>query len=406
MADGSGARPMGGVKVVELSHLIAGPYCCQLLAEEGADVIKVEPPGGELARQREPMRREAGERMSSFFAGLNRGKRSIVLDLKTEAGQTVFHRLLVDADVFVTNMRAAALTRLGIHPDDLHKKYPRLIIANISGFGLSNAGAFADRAGLAMTGEALSGATGMTRDRTGRPVWCGYALGDVACAMTAHSAVLLALRLQERTGAGRVLDLTLPESLLPMLSVALARIQMANEEASLAAGGNNFHGVPYGVFNARDGAITLGVNSDALWKRFICGIGRPELADDPRYALYLDRVRHQAEVVEMTEAFTSQHTRAELTEIFQKADVPAAAILSLDEVLADEYYVRRGSFRAVGDGMGGTLRLPGDPTGFDNRDEPSELPLLGAHRDAILEQYGIDDTGRDALARQGAFGPV
>ncbi|MBN9889342.1 CaiB/BaiF CoA transferase family protein [Salipiger abyssi] len=398
--------PLEGVKVLELSHLIAGPYCCQLLAEEGAEVIKVEPPKGELARLREPMRRGARGHMSSFYAALNRDKKSLALDLKSEAGIEVFHELLGQVDVLVTNMRAAALERLGLHPAELHKRYPRLIIANISGFGLENAGEFGDRAGLAMTGEAMSGSTGMTRDREGRPVWCGYALGDVATGMTAHSAILLGLRNQERLGKGRLIDLTLPESLLPMLSVALARIQMADEKINQTAGGNNFHGVPYGVFTAKDGAITLGVNSDALWKKFARGIGRPELADDPRYALYLDRVKHQPEVLKLTEAFTSQHTRDELTEIFGKADVPVAGILSLKEVLESDYYVLRGSFREVQDGLGGTIRLPGDPTGFDDRGKPSVLPLLGEHNDTILTEYGFGAETRARLARAGAFGAV
>ncbi len=398
--------PLSGVRVLELSHLIAGPHCCQLMAEEGADVIKVEPPGGELARSREPMRGTGDRRVAAFFAALNRGKRSLALDLKSEAGRAVFRRLLAETDVFVTNLRAAALERLGFHPETLRRDYPRLIVACISGFGLKNAGDFADRAGLAMVGEALSGTTGLSRDHDGNPVWCGFALGDVAAGMTAHSAILLALRQQERFGTGRLIDLTLPECLLPMVSVALARIQVADAEVTSFAGSNNFHGIPYGAFPASDGSVNLGVNSDALWKKFARGIGRPELADDPRYATYPERARRQAEVHELTEAFTRRHTREELTAILQRADVPVASILSLQEVLDSDYYAARGAFCEVDDGIGGTLRLPRDPCGFDLDPARLSLPRLGQHGTEILTDCGYGPEDRARLAREGAFGPA
>ena len=404
MAENSEHLPLEGVKVLELSHLIAGPYCCQLLAEEGADVVKVEPPGGELSRLREPMRRNGEDTVSGHFGGLNRGKRSIALDLKTEAGREVFRKLLAETDVFVTNIRAGGLERLGFHPEKLHADYPRLIIANISGFGLKNAGEYADRAGLAMVGEALSGTTGMTRDHEGNPVWCGFALGDIATGMTAHAGILASLRLQERYGKGTLLDLTLPECLLPMVSVALARIQIADAKLTAFAGSNNFHGVPYGVFKASDGYVNLGVNTDGLWKKFARGIGRPELADDPRYALYVERAKRQAEVHHLTEEFTGKHTREELTALLDKADVPIAAIYSLEEVMALDYYKQRGSFREVDDGLGGHLSLPIDPCRFDTRTEIPALPRLGQHKDEILAQCGFDPAEQARLAQAGAFG--
>lgn len=403
MADSVGSLPLNGIKVLELSHLIAGPYCCQLLAEEGANVIKVEPPGGEVARSREPLRGNGPDTVSAFFGALNRGKRSIVLNLKSGAGREVFEKLLLDADVFVTNMRARALDRLGIHPDSLREKYPRLIVAHISGFGLRNAGDYADRPGLAMVGEALSGTTGLTRDHEGNPVWCGFALGDIASAMTAHAAILLALRQQERFGVGRLIDLTLPECLLPMVAVALARIQVADMELSKFAGSNNFHGVPYGAFKARDGYVNLGVNSDGLWQRFTRAIGRPELADDPRYATYLERAKRQAELHALTEEFTTAHTRDELTEVFLAADVPMASILNLTEVLSQPYFKERGAFREVDDGIGGRLMLPIDPARFDTRTNPPAVPRVGQHRDEVLKEHGLADEA-PRLEREGAFG--
>lgn len=376
-----------------------------LLAGEGAQVIKIEPPQGELSRVREPMRRTGSGEMSAFFGALNRGKKSLVLDLKNAAGMATFRDLLKSADVLVTNLRGGALTRLGIHPHTLHQEFPRLIIASISGFGLERAGPFADRAGLAMVGEALSGTTSLTRDHSGNPVWCGFALGDVAASMTAHSAILLALRNQDKYGEGRVLDIALAECTLPMACVALARVQAADAKLAAKAGANDYHGVPYGAFPAADGYVTIGVNSDVFWRRLCNAMGKPELGTDPRYAKYLDRVDRQDEVLALTETFTRAHKREQLTEKLSAADVPVASILNMHEVLASDYYKARGALREVDDGVGGTFLLPTDATGFEVADAPSRLPRLGEHRDEVLQQQlGLNQQQIDALAASGAFG--
>ena len=396
--------PLAGVKVVELSHLVAAPHAAMLMADEGAEVIKVEPPQGELSRSREPTRKLGPHRVSGHFGACNRGKRSIALDLKNGSGREVMRKLLAEANIFITNVRADALGRLGLHPDSLHEEFPHLIVVIISGFGYKNAGEYEGRAGLAMVGEALSGSTGLARDHQGHPVWCGFALGDVAAGMTAHSAALLALRLQDQTGKGRVLDITLAESMLPMVGSPIVRAQVADESVKEAAGPNNYNGVPYGTFKAKDGFVNLGVNNDKLWRQFCVAIGQPELGTDPRYALYLDRAARTAEVVKLTEAFTSQHTRDELTRIFEEADVPIASILSIPETMANDYYAMRGAFEMADDGLGGELQLPIDPTRLTGPNARKALPRLDQHRQEILEQYGFNATDRARLADAGAFG--
>lgn len=398
--------PLEGVRIVELSHLIAAPYAGMLMADEGADVIKVEPPEGELARSREPTRRLGKHRVSGHFGGHNRGKRSIALDLKTEAGRKVMKQLLGEANAFITNVRPGALKRLGLHPDDLAIEFPHLITVIITGFGYKNAGEYEGRAGLAMIGEALSGSTSLTRDHQGNPVWCGFALGDVAAGMTAHAGILLALRNQERTGKGRVLDITLAECMLPMVISAMARVQIADEAAKKAAGPNNYHGVPYGCFRAADGYVNIGVNNDSMWKKFASAIGQPELGTDPRYALYMDRASNMAEVQKITEDFTSLRSRAELTEIFGAADIPVGSILTIQETLDNDYFALRKSFRQVDDGLGGELKLPIDPTGFYDPEQTPVLPRLDQHRAEILAQYGFDEAEAQSLEAAGAFGPA
>ena len=367
----------------------------------------MEPPQGELSRMREPQRsnEDDGSTVSAYYGALNSGKQSIALDLKNRDGMATFRSLLKNADVLVTNMRTGALERLGMHPDTLHKDFPRLIVASISGFGLKNAGAFADRAGLAMVAEALSGTTGLTRDHSGNPVWCGFALGDILAGMTAHAAVLLALRNQEKHGYGQVLDLALAECSLPMVCVALSRIQFSDLTQNPASK-NDFHGVPYGAFPASDGFVNIGVNSDVFWRRFCMAMEKPELASDVRYATYVERAKRQEEVTGITEAFTRKHTREEINKKLWEADVPVASILSMEEVLTSEYFKERGALREVDDGIGGRILLPVDPTRFDDESKISRVPRLGEHRNEVLgTKLGFSLETIQALESHGAFGP-
>ncbi|CAN7348538.1 CaiB/BaiF CoA transferase family protein [Variovorax sp. LjRoot178] len=397
--------PLAGVKVVELSHLIAGPYCCQMLADEGATVIKVEPPGGELTRHRQPSRRTAQGEVTAYYASLNRDKQSVVLDLKNPEGAAIMTRLIEEADVFVTNMRASALKRLGLHPQDLHKRYPRLVIASISGFGMENSGESAGRAGLAIVAEAMSGATGLTRDHQGNPVWCGFALGDITAAVSAHAGILLALRNQEKHGIGKVLDVGLVECMLPMVTVAMGRAQVKDETFSGFSGSNSFHGIPYGAFPCSDGAVNIGVNRDDFWRQFCVAMGKPELGTDPRYATYVERARRQQEVHAITEEFTRARTRQQVVDKLVSQDVPVAAILQLEEVISDGYLTQRGALWECDDGIGGKFTLPANTAWFEKPKHTPKIPRLGEHRDAVLKgALGVSPGEIDRLAGLGAFG--
>jgi len=397
--------PLSGVKVVELCHLIAGPYCCQMLADEGATVIKVEPPEGELTRHRAPARKTPEGEVTAYYASLNRNKQSIVLDLKNPEGASVMAKLLEGADVFVTNMRVSALERLNLHPKTLRERYPRLIIASISGFGMENSGEHANRAGLAIVAEAMSGATGLTRDHLGNPVWCGFALGDITAAVSAHAGVLLALRNQERYGVGKLIDLGLVECMLPMVSVAMGRVQVEGESVSEFTGSNSFHGIPYGAFPAADGGVNIGVNRDDFWRRFCVAMGKPELGTDPRYATYVERAKRQREVHDITEEWTRAHTRAEITEKLIAEDVPVAAILSMKEVITDNHLQSRGALWNVDDGYGGTFTLPANTSWLEDPVQTPRVPRLGEQRNAVLgEQLGLAPAEIMRLEQAGAFG--
>ena len=314
-------------------------------------------------------------------------------------------RLIETADVFVTNMRPTALARLGLHPKTLHERYPRLVVVAISGFGMENAGDQEDRAGLAIVAEAMSGATGLTRDHSGNPVWCGFALGDITASVAAHAAVLLALRNQERYGKGKLIDLGLVECMLPMVCVAMGRVQVEQDQASGFVGSNSFHGIPYGAFPTSDGAVSIGVNRDDFWQRFCVAIGRPELGDDPRYATYVERAKRQREVHDIVEAFTRTHSRAEVSAKLVEVDVPVAPILGVREVVNDEYLLRRGGLWEVDDGVGGTFMLPANPAWPEKPERSPRVPRLGEHTHSVLmDQLGMSATDVARCEKSGAFG--
>ncbi|MDO9433953.1 CaiB/BaiF CoA-transferase family protein [Hydrogenophaga sp.] len=401
----SSTLPLKGIKVVELCHLIAGPYCCQMLADEGAHVIKVEPPDGELTRHREPTRRLEDGEITAYYASLNRDKESVSLDLKNAEGAKILEKLIGDADIFVTNMRVGALERLGFHPDALRKRYPRLIVAVISGFGMHNAGGFADRAGLAMVAEAKAGATGLTRDHSGNAVWCGFALGDIMAAVSAHAGILLALRNQEKLGEGRLIDTALVECMLPMIGVALSRVQVEDKELQTSTGSNNFHGVPYGAYPASDGFVNIGCNRDEFWRRLAVAMGQPELGTDERYATYRARVKNQKEVQTITQTWTRAHTRAEIEALLVKADVPVAGVLSMEEVASDTYLRGRGALCDVDDGFGGNFVLPTNAAWREDVPHKPRVPRLGEHRNKVLtKDLGMTTEEVARLEAAGAFG--
>jgi crotonobetainyl-CoA:carnitine CoA-transferase CaiB-like acyl-CoA transferase len=397
--------PLAGIKVIELSHLIAGPYCCQMLADEGATVIKVEPPGGELTRHREPARRTDRGDVTAYYASLNRGKSSVVLDLKNAEGVGLMNGLLDSADVFVTNMRASALERLGLHPKALHQRYPRMIIVSISGFGMDDAGEYEGRAGLAIVAEAMSGATGLTRDHNGNPVWCGFALGDITAAVSAHAAILLALRNQDRHGVGKLIDVGLVECMLPMVSVAMGRVQVEQKLHSDFVGSNNFHGIPYGAFPAADGGVNVGCNRDDFWRRLCVAMGKPELGTDPRFASYAARATNQREVHELTETWTRAHTRAEIVDKLVEADVPVASILNMKEVISNDYLRKRGALWDVDDGFGGSFTLPANTAWMEKPEQVLRVPRLGEQRNQVMsEVLRLSDGEIARLEQAGAFG--
>jgi crotonobetainyl-CoA:carnitine CoA-transferase CaiB-like acyl-CoA transferase len=393
--------PLVGVTVVDFTHILAGPFCTQLLADAGADVIKVERPGGEYARIRGPRRTGAdGAEVSSYNAAVNYGKKSVVLDLKRPAGLKVALGLIAEADVAIENYGPGVLARLGVDFACLRERYPRLITASISLFGGAALGsALGHRSGLAIVAEGESAVTSVTRDRDGDPVLLGLPLGDMVTGMVAYGAVVTALLRRQRTGKGQHVDLSMVRTLLGLNSTMLTAAQIT--------GVDNFIPVTaaYGMFRCADGWVTIGVNTDALFGKLAAAMGRPELADDPRYASYVDRDRDTGPVNDIVTAWTLERTAAEIIDVVSRHGVPCGRVATPGQAARDPDYQALGLLRAVDDGIGGTIVTPSSPVGVNR--PGGKIPRIGEDsRDVLGRLLGIDGDDYEKLAREGAFGPT
>ena len=394
------SAPLDDIRVVDFTHILAGPYCTQLLADAGADIVKVEPPGGEFSRVRGPVRvGPDGAEVSSYNAAINRGKRSIVIDLKNAHGLDLARRLVADADVVVENFAPGALRKLGLDLDDLRARHPRLITVSITLFGNEeSAGSLASRAGLAIVAEGESSFLAMTRDAAGKPVNLRVPLGDMATGMNAYAGIVTALYDRERSGVGCHLDISMVRTLLSLNALGLtnAQFQVRSEAPPNSPAG-------YGIFPSKDGFVVIGVNSDGLFRRLASVMGMPELADDPRYRSYVDRDPRAPEVNEIVARWTSQFDSDTLIELAATAEVPCGKVNTPEDLLDDAEFRGHGFLEPVHDGLGGTIDTAANPMGY--RRATSAIPRIAEHAREILAECGVDDDEFAELQKVGALGP-
>jgi crotonobetainyl-CoA:carnitine CoA-transferase CaiB-like acyl-CoA transferase len=405
--------PLDGVVVVDFTHILAGPFCTQLLADAGATVTKIEPPGGEWARRRGPRRvGPEGSQVSSYFAAVNRGKRSVMLDLKSPPGKALAEQLVVGADVVVENFSPGTMERLGLGLADFRARRPRLITASISLFGgYDTAGALAERGGLAVVAEAESSLMSQHRGRDGHPITTPYGLGDMASGLAAYGAITTALFERERTGQGRHLDIAMTRVLLAVNSISITGEQIRSEpgvqqEDSRTAG--------MGIFPATDGYVAIGVNSDSLFARLALATGRPEITDNPRYASHVTRDSHVDEVNTILEDWSRDRTVDEILAALSPAGVPCGRVNTPRDMLDSPTSTRLALFEVVDDGMGGTIRSPANPFGF----QPSlpSLPTARVDQLALNASEGLNHkkTGQPPsrtgagvrVPMEGSYGPL
>ncbi|MDO9713722.1 CaiB/BaiF CoA transferase family protein [Paracraurococcus lichenis] len=396
--------PLKGIRVLDFSKVLAGPLCGQWLGDLGADVVKIEPPGsGDDTRGWPPFRTGGEVRVGAVFLSANRNKRSLALDLKTEAGQAAARRMAAEADVVIESYATGVAERLGIGAERLCAANPRLIHCSIPGFGRS--GPLAQGLGYDVILQAFSGIMAMTGERGGGPIRSPFSPIDQGTGMHAFSGILAALLERGRTGRGCRLEVSLFETAAALLGYSL---QIYWEKGTLPEKSGSGHEslCPYQAFEASDGPVLIGIASDNLWRRFAAGIGRPKLAEDPRFRTNADRVRHFAETVALVQDIAATRTVAEWVEFCGRIGIPCASINTLAELLAHPHTAARGVVLDYEHPALGPLKTLAQPIQFDGRPRgvASPPPLLGEHSEEVLAAYGFGPEEIAALRVAGAIG--
>ena len=368
--------PLDGVRVVALEQAVAAPLCTRHLADLGADVVKIERPEGDFARRYDSVVKG----QSAYFVWLNRGKRSIALDVSAPADRAVLDALLSRADVFVHNLGPGSVERLGLGWDAVHARWPRLISVSISGYGLE--GPYRDRKAYDLLVQSESGVLSVTGSAS-EPAKVGISIADIAGGLYAFSSILAALRLRDRDGQGRRVDVALLDCLAEWM-MSPAYHQMYAGAAPPRTGMRHNTIVPYGPYRCADGSVTLAVQNERQWTA-LCEIvlERPELAADPRFATNELRVADRQQLETLIEEVFAAQTRREIEAKLEAADVPFGSLNTVADLVAHPQLSARGKWTEVGS-PGGPIRALRPPFGIDARMSP--VPALNEHADAIRKE--------------------
>ena len=398
------AGALDGLRVLDLSRVLAGPFCCMMLGDHGADVIKVEPPGGDETRGWGPPFVD-GE--TPYYLAINRNKRSIELNLATPQGQDIVRRLVSTSDVLVENFRAGAMAQWGLGYAELAQQNPRLVFLSISGFGRS--GPYANVAGYDGALQAFGGFMSINGEEGGGPLKAGIAVADLTTGLFASQAILLALHARQTSGVGQQAEVSLLESLLAILhphtsnylNAGLVGKPHGNSHPTIA---------PYDLIATADRPVYLPSGNDGQVRRLAEVIGRPELAEDPRFRSNPDRVAHRRELLDVLEAEFRKWPAIELCRRLWDAGVPAGPVNSIDEVYADPQVLHREMLQEIAHpGLSsGKVRFAGFAAKLS--DTPATVrrhpPMRGEHTLEILAELGFNSHEVDGLIAAGvARGP-
>jgi len=403
---------LSGVTVLDLSRVLAGPWCTQTLADLGANVIKVErPDSGDDTRAWGPPYLKTPEGTDSseaaYFLGANRNKRSITVDIAHPDGQALIRKLAMQADVLVENFKVGDLARYGLDAQTLQALKPGLVVCSITGFGQT--GPYRDRAGYDYAIQGMGGLMSVTGERDdlpgGGPQKVGVAVADLFTGLYSTVAILAALRHRDLTGQGQVIDMALLDTQVAMLA-NLGANYLCTGKAPGRMGNAHANIVPYQVFETLDGHLILAVGNDKQFAKFCEIAGHPEWATDPRFLRNADRVRHRTELVPLIAEVLRQQPRQHWLGQLEAAKVPCGAINNLDEVFADPQVQARGMTVPMAHPLSDQLQLVANPiklsaTPVQYRRPP---PLLGQHTDELLGEAGLSPAEIQALREQGVIG--
>ena len=395
--------PLDDVIVLDLSHALAGPFCSTMLADFGADVIKLEPLGaGDIARAWGPPL-PGGE--TSYFVSLHRNKKGIEVDLKHPQGKELFFRLVARCDVVLENYRVGALARLGLGYEAAREKNPRIIYCSVSGFGQD--GPYRDRAALDLILQAESGMISATGEPGGHGVRCGVSIADMTAGMYAAFGIMLALRARERTGRGQAIDVSMLEGQLSLLGSMIGGY-LADGEIPRPMGTAYKALLPYQTFRTKTRDLAVAVGSEKLWKVFCPAIGCPELAADPRYRTNADRAKHRDSLLPKLQEVFLTRAYEEWEAVLLAQGIPVGAINDIKQVVEHPQVVARQSLVEMDHPRAGKVRMVGPPVRLS--ETPGRVrtpaPMLGEHTDEVLGRLlglGADEIA--ALRATGAIGP-
>ncbi|MDF0542286.1 CoA transferase [Sphingobium sp. H39-3-25] len=372
--------PLQGIRVLDFTRVLAGPSASLALADLGAEVIKIEPPGtGDDTRTFPPMR----EGESHYFLSVNRGKKSIVIDLKSEAGLSLARDMAARCDILVENYRPGVMDRLGLGYEALSAINPGLIYCAISGFGMT--GPLKDRPSFDIVLQAMSGALSVNGEPGGLPTKLGIPLGDLVGGVNGPIAILGALHERHATGRGRLIDISLMDGLVGMLGY-LAQLSFFTGQDPVRQGSQHPNLVPYGIFPARDGSIVIACLTNSFWGRICDALGIAQYANDPRYDTLEKRRDSRADVNALLSDVTTGKTVEELAALFTEHQVPHAPILGITEALAQPQVREREMVVETDHKLLGRIPIINRPIKFPGNDQPvpTAPPVLGEHTDEIL----------------------
>ncbi|MGE0825992.1 MAG: CaiB/BaiF CoA transferase family protein [Candidatus Binatia bacterium] len=395
---------LSGYKVLDFTQIVAGPTTTKLMAEMGAEVIKVEQaPKGDPARLNPVIRKGR----SAYFMQHNLGKQSLCVNLRTEAGKELVRGLIPHMDVVIENYSPGAIGRLGFAYEDLQTLNPRLVMCSISALGQT--GPLAHLPGFDYIAQAYAGLTEVMGEPGQPPVIPMAAMGDVSTGVHALAAIACALLHRERTGEGQYIDVSLLDSYIHTHDFSLQTYSASKGKAVPTRGGSHHTGlVPLGVFRGPKGSYILIIAAlEHQWRGLAKAMGRPELADDPRYNSVRERLRHKDELIaEVEQWLQSQPDRETVLAALERERVPVAPVLTIPEVLEHPHLLERGTVRPVSDSLIGDFMLPGFPFRFSTVPPPALIPApdLGEHNNRVLKQYlGFDDNRLAQLAADGVL---
>ncbi|MBF6614933.1 MAG: CoA transferase [Chloroflexi bacterium] len=392
--------PLAGIQVLDLSRVLAGPYCTMMLGDLGADVIKVESPEGDDTRRWGPP--YAGSE-SAYYLCCNRNKRSIVVDLSADEGQEIIRQLVDKSHIIVENFRLGAMEKWGLGYNELAKSNPGLVYCSISGYGRT--GPDAALPGYDYIAQGAGGIMSVTGEEDGPPLKVGVAIVDLTTGMFALSSILAALRVSEQTGKGQHIDMSLLDAHLAWLA-NVGSNYLVSGEVPVRIGNGHPNIVPYQTFAASDGWVILAVGNDRQWQQFCEAVGRPDLAGDARFTTNPLRVKNRLILAPLLEELFLTRTSAEWLELLERAGVPGGPVNKVDQALSAPQATARGMVQEISHPQIGTLKLVASPLKLETtpptiRRHP---PMLGEHTDEVLmEVLKLDDAALATLHAKGVI---